>query len=131
MRQAQSVVLLEIAAPVEKEAPVANSVPVEKIATVAELRRKSEARSGWMEGCTNELYNLGMKQLNVSAFREQCLALLEALPAEGVLITKRGQPIARLVPIRENDGDLIGSLAGQLKIKGNIFSTGEKWNAES
>jgi prevent-host-death family protein len=72
-----------------------------------------------------------MKRLNVSEFREQCLALLDALPAEGVLITKRGRPIARLMPVQENDGDLIGSLRGLLKIKGNVFSTGEKWNAES
>jgi len=72
-----------------------------------------------------------MKRLNVSEFREQCLALLDALPAEGVLITKRGRPIARLMPVRENDGDLIGSLRGLLKIEGDVFSTGEKWNAES
>jgi prevent-host-death family protein len=72
-----------------------------------------------------------MKHLNVSEFREQCLALLDELPAEGVLITKRGRPVARLAPVRENDGDLIGSLRGRLKIKGDVLSTGEKWNAES
>ena len=72
-----------------------------------------------------------MKRLNVSEFRERCLALIDELPAEGVLITKRGRPIARLVPVRENDGDLIGALAGRLRIKGDIFSTGEEWDAES
>ena len=72
-----------------------------------------------------------MKQLNVSEFRAQCLALLDELPAEGVLITKRGHPIARLMPIRENDGDLIGVLNGQLKIKGDVFSTGVEWDAQS
>ena len=77
------------------------------------------------------VYAGSIKQFNVSEFREQCLAVLDTLPAEGVLITKRGKPIARLVPIREDDGDLIGSLAGQLKIKGDVFSTGEEWHAES
>jgi antitoxin (DNA-binding transcriptional repressor) of toxin-antitoxin stability system len=77
------------------------------------------------------LYNRIMKQLNVSQFRQQCLALLEELPAEGVLITKRGHPIARLVPVQENDNELIGSLSGQLQIKGDVFSTGDKWHAES
>jgi prevent-host-death family protein len=72
-----------------------------------------------------------MKQLNVSEFREQCLALLDGLPAEGVVITKRGKPVARLVPVQNNDADLIGSLHGELKIKGDVFSTGERWNAES
>jgi len=68
-----------------------------------------------------------MKQLNVSQFRQQCLALLEELPAEGVLITKRGHPVARLVPVQENNNDLIGSLSGQLQINGDVFSTGDKW----
>jgi antitoxin (DNA-binding transcriptional repressor) of toxin-antitoxin stability system len=72
-----------------------------------------------------------MKRLNASEFREQCLALLDELPAEGVLIIKRGRPVARLLPVRENDADLIGSLAGKLKIKGKIFSTRERWDAES
>jgi len=66
------------------------------------------------------------KRLSISEFRERCLSLTDELPAEGVVITRRGRPIARLVPVRENDGDLIGSLAGTLKIKGDIFSTGEE-----
>ena len=82
-------------------------------------------------GCTRQLYNTDMKQLNVSEFREQCLALLDGLPAEGVVITKRGRPVARLVPVQDNDADLIGSLRGRLGIKGDVFSTGERWNAES
>jgi antitoxin (DNA-binding transcriptional repressor) of toxin-antitoxin stability system len=77
------------------------------------------------------LYNKEVKRLNVSEFREQCLALLDALPADGIVITKRGRPIARVEPFRKNNGDLIGSLAGKLKIKGDILSTGEKWDAES
>jgi len=36
-----------------------------------------------------------------------------------------------VLPVRDNDGDLIGSLAGKLHIKGDIFTTGEKWDAES
>ena len=67
----------------------------------------------------------------MSEFRKRCLTLLEEVPAEGVLITKRGRPLARLVPVRDNDGDLIGALAGQLRIKGDILSTGARWNAES
>ena len=72
-----------------------------------------------------------MKRMNVSDFREQCLVLLEDVPAEGILITKRGRPVARLLPVSENDGYLIRSLAGQLKIKGDVFSTGDQWNADS
>lgn len=72
-----------------------------------------------------------MKVLNVSDFREQCLALLDELPPEGVLITRRGQPVARVMPVHENNADLIGKLAGKFEIRGEIFSTGEEWDAES
>lgn len=41
-----------------------------------------------------------MKALSVSEFRGQCLSLLEDLPEEGIIITKRGQPIARVSPVR-------------------------------
>jgi antitoxin (DNA-binding transcriptional repressor) of toxin-antitoxin stability system len=72
-----------------------------------------------------------VKSLNVSEFREQCLTLFERLPAEGILVTKRGEAIARVMPIRKDNADLIGSLAGTLEIRGHIFSTGEEWDAQS
>jgi antitoxin (DNA-binding transcriptional repressor) of toxin-antitoxin stability system len=72
-----------------------------------------------------------VRSLNVSEFREQCLALLEQLPAEGILVTKRGTPIARVVPVRQDNADLIGSLAGSFEIEGDILSTGEEWDAQS
>ena len=72
-----------------------------------------------------------MKSLNVSEFREQCLALLEHLPAEGIVVTKRGKPVAKVVPIRNTNADLIGWASGALEISGDILTTGESWNAES
>jgi prevent-host-death family protein len=41
-----------------------------------------------------------MRNLTITEFRRQCLALLENLPEEGIVITKRGRPVARVVPIR-------------------------------
>ena len=41
-----------------------------------------------------------MRDLSVTEFRRQCLALLEDLPEEGIVITKHGRPIALVVPIR-------------------------------
>lgn len=41
-----------------------------------------------------------MRNLTVTTFRRQCLSLLDALPNEGVVVTKRGQPLARIMPIR-------------------------------
>ena len=46
------------------------------------------------------VYTLIMKDLSVTEFRRQCLALLEELPQEGVVITKHGQPLARVMPVK-------------------------------
>lgn len=71
-----------------------------------------------------------MQSLNVSDFREQLLNLIERLPPEGVLVTKRGKPVARVLPVREPGGSLIGALKGRFEIRGDIFSTGEVWDAQ-
>jgi len=72
-----------------------------------------------------------MEQINASAFKERCLALLDNLSPEGIVITKRGKPVARVIPISADSSSLIGSLKGRVKIKGDILSTGIRWNAES
>ena len=71
-----------------------------------------------------------MKQLSASKFREQCLALLDRVDPEGIVVTKRGKPIAKLIPFGADSADLIGSLKGKLRIKGQILSTGIKWDAQ-
>ncbi len=38
--------------------------------------------------------------LNVTELRRQILTLLDHLPEEGIVITKRGEPKARLVPVK-------------------------------
>jgi prevent-host-death family protein len=73
---------------------------------------------------------MAMKQLSASKFREQCLALLDRVDPEGIVITKRGKPVAKLIPYGADSADLIGSLKGKLKIKGEILSTGIKWDAQ-
>ena len=70
-----------------------------------------------------------MKTMPAAKFKEQCLSLLDSVDPEGVLITKHGKPVAKLVPVQTDGAKLIGSLKG--KIKGNIMSTGIKWDAES
>jgi prevent-host-death family protein len=72
-----------------------------------------------------------MKQIAAAKFKEQCLSLLDEVDEEGLVITKRGRPVAKLIPIRAESASLIGSLKGKLKIKGDIHSTGAKWDAQS
>ncbi|MCY4436315.1 MAG: type II toxin-antitoxin system prevent-host-death family antitoxin [Chloroflexi bacterium] len=70
-----------------------------------------------------------MKEIGAAKFKEQCLALLDNLDADGLIVTKRGKPVARVIPYETNDGDLIGSLRGKIEIKGDIFTTGLRWEA--
>ena len=72
-----------------------------------------------------------MKTVPAAKFKEQCLALLDRVGPEGIVITKHGKPVAKLVPVHTDTTNLIGSLKGKIKIKGNILTTGVKWNAES
>jgi prevent-host-death family protein len=72
-----------------------------------------------------------MQEISASKFKEQCLALLDELDSEGLVITKRGKPVAKVIPIDASCAELIGSMRGKIVVKGDIFSTGAKWDAES
>jgi prevent-host-death family protein len=71
-----------------------------------------------------------MKQIAAAKFKEQCLAILDNVASEGIVITKRGKPVAKLIPIGAESASLIGALKGRLTINGDILATGERWNAE-
>ncbi|MGH7774110.1 MAG: type II toxin-antitoxin system Phd/YefM family antitoxin [Candidatus Binatia bacterium] len=72
-----------------------------------------------------------MRSVPAAQFKEQCLALLDQVGPDGIIITKHGKPVAKLVPIHTDTAKLIGSFKGKIKIKGKILSTGAKWDAES
>lgn len=72
-----------------------------------------------------------MKTIASAQFKEKCLSLLDQVGPEGILITKHGKPVAKLVPVYDDSNHLIGSLKGKIKVKGKILSTGSKWNAQS
>ena len=62
-------------------------------------------------------------------FKEQCLSILDHLGPEGIVVTKHGKPVARVVPVETASADLIGVLRGKIRIKGDITSTGIGWDA--
>ena len=72
-----------------------------------------------------------MKTVPAAKFKEQCLALLDRVDQDGIIITKHGKPVAKLVPVQTDNENLIGSFKGKIKIKGNIMATGSRWDAES
>ena|SRR3989442_3804062 len=72
------------------------------------------------------------KYISASEFKAKCLRILEDLDPQGIVITKRGQPIARVIPVVSDDNQsLLGSLRGKIEVKGELFSTGVRWDAES
>ena len=72
-----------------------------------------------------------MRTITAAKFQQRCLMLLDTVGPEGLVITKHGRPVARLVPFQAGNGDLIGCLAGKIVVHGDLMSTGEVWDAES
>jgi prevent-host-death family protein len=72
-----------------------------------------------------------VKTVPAAKFKEQCLALLDSVDPDGIIITKHGKPVAKLIPVHTDSAKLIGSFKGKIKIKGNILTPGVKWDAES
>lgn len=71
-----------------------------------------------------------MKSIPASKFKAQCLSILDRVTPEGILITKHGRPVAKLVPVDAAPAELIGSLKGKLRITGEVLSTGLAWDAQ-
>lgn len=62
--------------------------------------------------------------VEAAKFKEQCLSLLDHLTPEGLIITKHGKPVARVIPYPQKPAQLIGLLKGKIIVRGDIFSTG-------
>jgi antitoxin (DNA-binding transcriptional repressor) of toxin-antitoxin stability system len=70
-----------------------------------------------------------MKTIAAAKFKEQCLSLLDHLEPEGLVVTKHGKAVARVLPIARASADLIGALRGRIKVTGDLLSTGLRWDA--
>ena len=73
------------------------------------------------------------KYVAATEFKANCLRLMDEVAQQRrpIIITKRGKPVAKLIPIRAESAKLIGSLKGKIRIKGGVLSTRAKWNAQS
>ncbi len=66
-----------------------------------------------------------MKKIAAGEFKARCLTLMDDVQATRVpiLITKRGKPVAKLVPVVDKKkDDWIGRLNGKMRIVGDIES---------
>ncbi len=73
-------------------------------------------------------------KISAGQFKAQCLKLMDEVNTrhEEVVITKRGKPVARLVPYEETSVPIHGFMKNTVTIIGDVVSpTGEKWDVES
>ncbi len=65
-----------------------------------------------------------MKEIAAGEFKAQCLSIMDQVQQSGepVLITKRGKPVAKLVPAGKTGDDIFGYMAGKVKIVGDIVA---------
>jgi prevent-host-death family protein len=62
-----------------------------------------------------------MKTMAAGEFKVHCLKVMDEVQAkrQAVLITKRGKPVAKLVPVEKEKDDIFGFLKGKGKIEIN------------
>lgn len=65
-----------------------------------------------------------MRTISAAAFKARCLTLMDDVSntREAVVITKRGKPVAKLVPVEAESDEFIGRLKGIIQIVGDIES---------
>jgi len=76
-----------------------------------------------------------VKQMPAGEFKAKCLAIMDQVfqSGESILITKRGKPVAKLVPAEKRTDDIFGYMAGKVKIVGEIVGSGpplEDWECK-
>jgi prevent-host-death family protein len=75
---------------------------------------------------------MSMKEISAAVFKAQCLTLMEDVRStrRPIVITKRGKPIAKLVPLDEPKNDFIGRLKGVFEVVGELDSDpAEAWES--
>jgi prevent-host-death family protein len=65
-----------------------------------------------------------MKQIPAGAFKARCLAVMKKVQMTGepVIVTRRGAPVVKVVPVKSEKNDIFGFMAGKVKIVGDIES---------
>lgn len=74
-------------------------------------------------------YIMTMKTVAAAKFKEQCLSILDHLGPEGVVVTKHGKPVAKVLPIALSSAEQIGALRKRIRVKSDLLTTGVKWDA--
>ena len=72
-----------------------------------------------------------MKEIAAAEFKARCLALMEDVRAtrQPLLVTKRGKPVVKLVPVDNAKDDFFDRLKGEFRIVGDIESPIDGWES--
>ena len=64
------------------------------------------------------------KTMSAAEFKAKCLDVLDQVAArhEAVVVTKRGKPVAQVVPIVRRPKHLWGAMKGEIEVHGDIVS---------
>ena len=73
-----------------------------------------------------------MKTIPAGAFKTNCLAIMDEVKAkrETVVITKHGEPVAKLVPVNTDRDEIFGFFGGKGSITGDVVApalSAEEW----
>jgi prevent-host-death family protein len=65
-----------------------------------------------------------MKTIPAGAFKTNCLAIMDEVKAkrETVVITKHGEPVAKLVPVTSDTDEIFGFFTGKGSITGDVVA---------
>ena len=72
-------------------------------------------------------------QIAAGEFKAKCLHLLDEVQRSRteILITKRGRPVARLLPVDEQPPHILGRMKGSVQILGDLIAPiDEKWSVD-
>jgi prevent-host-death family protein len=74
---------------------------------------------------------MNARQINAARFKAECLALLDDVAATGqpIIVTKRGKPVAQVVPVEEPPS-LRGSVTYLVDDEELIAPIDEVWDVE-
>ena len=75
--------------------------------------------------------SLAENVVNATYFKAHCLELMERVRSqrEAIVITKRGKQVAKVVPADGEATAAFGCMKGTAEAKGDLFATGESWDA--
>jgi len=74
-----------------------------------------------------------MQTIKASEFKAKCLHLMDVVNEtnEGIIITKNGKPVSRLLPYKQEVKSLFGLDKGHIHSYDDLIEpTGEQWDVE-